>query len=60
VLLSLKNATLVDVRGVEGPGEIKENASPKGAVNVTWDVANGTFFDPAKLPADKTAPVVLF
>jgi len=60
VLLALKNPTLMDVRGVEGKGEIAENPSPAGAVNVAWNTAGGEFFDASKLPADKTAPVIVF
>ena len=60
VLLALKNPTLMDVRGVEGEGEIAENPSPAGAVNVAWNTAGGEFFDASKLPADKTAPVIVF
>ena len=45
VLLALKNPTLMDVRGVEGEGEIAENPSPAGAVNVAWNAAGGEFFD---------------
>jgi phage shock protein E len=48
------------VRGIEGPGEVGENPSPQGAVNATWDTLNMGFVDPAKLPADKNAPVVVF
>lgn len=59
-LLGLEKATLLDVRGVEGPGEVADNPSPKGAVNATWDTLNKGFVDPAKLPADKNAPVVVF
>ena len=33
-LLGLEKATLLDVRGVEGPGEVADNPSPKGAVDV--------------------------
>ena len=42
------------------PGEVGENPSPQGAVNATWDTLNMGFVDPAKLPADKNAPVVVF
>ncbi len=59
-LLGLENPTLLDVRGIEGPGEVGENPSPQGAVNATWDTLNMGFVDPAKLPADKNAPVVVF
>ena len=59
-LLGLEKATLLDVRGVEGPGEVADDPSPKGAVNATWDTLNMGFVDPAKLPADKNAPVVVF
>lgn len=59
-LLGLENPTLLDVRGIEGPGEVGENPSPQGAVNAIWDTLNMGFVDPAKLPADKNAPVVVF
>jgi hypothetical protein len=59
-LLGLENPTLLDVRGIEGPGEVGENPSPQGAVNATWDTLNMGFVDPAQLPADKNAPVVVF
>ena len=59
-LLGLEKPTLLDVRGTDGPGEVAENPTPKGAVNAIWDTLNMGFVDPAKLPADKNAPVVVF
>jgi|TARA_B110000977_G_scaffold35389_1_gene47329 hypothetical protein len=58
--MGLKSPTLLDVRGMEGGGEVNENPSPQGAVNATWNAAANEFFDESKLPADKNAPVVVF
>ena len=58
--LGLEKATRRDGRGGEGPGEVADDPPPKGAVNATWDTLNMGFVDPAKLPADKNAPVVVF
>ena len=55
-LLGLEKATLLDVRGVEGPGEVADNPSPKGAVNATWDTLNMDLWDRRSSPPTRTRP----